>query len=88
MNTAALWIILIVLVLILIFVLDINITVKYKECEYNSNNQDKSYATTCENCGLEFDFGNLDIKMYTDLNGKQHQITQCPRCKNYINVDL
>lgn len=45
------------------------------------------YATTCKNCGLEFDFGDYDIKMYTDESGKQHQITQCPRCKTYINVD-
>lgn len=81
MNTTALWIIGIIIFLIIIGGIRINVRIKTPPKE------NKPYATTCENCGLEFDFGDYDIKMYTDPDKKQHQITECPRCKTYINVD-
>ena len=70
----------------LFVLLDIKVTVKDTK-ETKSERDNKQYATTCIGCGLEFDFGDYDIKMYSDQSGKQHQITQCPRCKTYINVD-
>lgn len=69
----------------LFIILDIRIAIKDRKEPERDNIP--YYATTCVNCGLEFDFGDYDIKMYTDQDGKQHQITQCPRCKIYINVD-
>ena len=82
MSTTALWIIGVIAFLILIGFIRIKVTITTnKEEEY------KPYATTCKNCGLEFDFGDRDIKMYTGNDEIQHQITECPRCHNYINVD-
>lgn len=74
----------------LFILLDIRINLKNKkETGPKESERDNKpyYATTCVNCSLEFDFGDYDIRMYTDQDGKQHQITQCPRCKTYINVD-
>lgn len=90
MSTTLVWILGIIAFLIvfgLFVLLDIKIAIKdIKESEPERDNK-PYYATTCIGCGLEFDFGDYDIKIYTDQDGKQHQITQCPRCKTYINVD-
>ena len=59
----------------------------YNSAKNKIRENSKWYAVDCPNCGLEFDFGDHDIKTYTDLNGEKHQITECPRCHNYINVD-
>lgn len=89
MSTTLVWILGIIAFLVvfgLFVLLDIKVVVKdIKESEPERDN--KPYATTCIGCGLEFDFGDYDIKMYTDQDREQHQITQCPRCKTYINVD-
>jgi len=90
MSTTALWIIGIIAFLImfgLFILLDIRINKNINKCIEPERDNKLYYATDCINCGLEFDFGDYDIKMYTDQNGKKHQITQCPRCKTYINVD-
>ena len=49
------------------------------------NKIDLQYSTTCENCKLDFDFGDLDIEIYKE-NEKQQFITKCPRCGYYNNV--
>ena len=76
----------IVSLLIFIIVIEVFIVV-WLFIKYIRLNNKKQYATTCNNCGLEFDFGDYDIKLYTDTEGKQHEITKCPKCKNYISVD-
>lgn len=72
----------IIVFLILIGFIRIKVTITT-----NKEEKYKPYATNCKNCGLEFDFDDRDIKMYIDCNEIQHQITECPRCHNYINVD-
>lgn len=80
-----------IIVILIVFILGINIILFYIYFNWSSRTKNIDnklyYATTCENCGLDFDFGDYDIKMYIDPNRKQHRITQCPRCKTYINVD-
>ena len=83
-----------IIVILIVFILGINIILFFIYFNWSSKSSKTKnidnklyYATTCENCGLEFDFGDYDIKMYTDQDGIKHQITQCPRCKIYINVD-
>jgi hypothetical protein len=83
-----------IIVILIVFILGINIILfsiyfNWSSKSSKTKNIDNRlyYATTCENCGLEFDFGDYDIKMYIDPYRKQHRITQCPRCKTYINVN-
>lgn len=90
MSTIALWIIGIIAFLIMFgsfILLDIRINKNIKKCIEPEIDNKLYYAADCINCGLEFDFGDYDIKMYIDKDGKKHQITQCPRCKTYINID-